>query len=176
MREREREREREGVGRRKKGVKETVNLISQEILYSTPCLFTLNENCLFLRNVLFYSFIGYCIHFSKDVCFCLVSLFIVGYLRAKISLKKNSSSSIQSIAGEGKGNLYLSQSECNSATGIRTRLLRCYSPERHLVSLTQSLRYSNLLYIYMLCFDLLTRPKMPFKVMHRKEVTHSKGS
>ena len=28
----------------------------------------------------------------------------------------------------------------------------------------------------MLCFDLLTRPKMPFKVMHRKEVTHSKGS
>ena len=28
----------------------------------------------------------------------------------------------------------------------------------------------------MLCFDLLTRPKMPFKVMHRKEVTHSNGS
>ena len=28
----------------------------------------------------------------------------------------------------------------------------------------------------MLCFDLLTRPKMPFKVMHRKEVTHSGGS
>ena len=28
----------------------------------------------------------------------------------------------------------------------------------------------------MLCFDLLTRPKMPFKVMHRKEVTHSDGS
>ena len=28
----------------------------------------------------------------------------------------------------------------------------------------------------MLCFDLLTRPKMPFKVMHRKEVTHSSGS
>ena len=27
-----------------------------------------------------------------------------------------------------------------------------------------------------LCFDLLTRPKMPFKVMHRKEVTHSGGS
>ena len=27
-----------------------------------------------------------------------------------------------------------------------------------------------------LCFDLLTRPKMPFKVMHRKEVTHSNGS
>ena len=24
--------------------------------------------------------------------------------------------------------------------------------------------------------DLLTRPKMPFKVMHRKEVTHSNGS
>ena len=23
-----------------------------------------------------------------------------------------------------------------------------------------------------LCFDLLTRPKMPFKVVHRKEVTH----
>ena len=28
----------------------------------------------------------------------------------------------------------------------------------------------------MLCFDLLTRPKMPFKVMHRKEATHSNGS
>ena len=27
-----------------------------------------------------------------------------------------------------------------------------------------------------LCFDLLTRPKMPFKVMHRKEVIHSNGS
>ena len=32
------------------------------------------------------------------------------------------------------------------------------------------------IYIYMLCFDLLTRPKMPFKVMHRKGVTHSNGS
>ena len=31
-------------------------------------------------------------------------------------------------------------------------------------------------YLHMLCFDLLTRPKMPFKVMHRKEVTHSNGS
>ena len=30
--------------------------------------------------------------------------------------------------------------------------------------------------VEMLCFDLLTRPKMPFKVMHRKEVTHSNGS
>ena len=28
----------------------------------------------------------------------------------------------------------------------------------------------------MLCFDLLTRPKMPFNVMHQKEVTHSSGS
>ena len=28
----------------------------------------------------------------------------------------------------------------------------------------------------MICFDLLTRPKMPFKVVHRKEVTHSNGS
>ena len=28
----------------------------------------------------------------------------------------------------------------------------------------------------LLCFDLLTRLKMPFKVMHRKEVTHSNGS
>ena len=31
-------------------------------------------------------------------------------------------------------------------------------------------------YGVVLCFDLLTRPKMPFKVMHRKEVTHSNGS
>ena len=30
--------------------------------------------------------------------------------------------------------------------------------------------------VYVLCFDLLTRPIMPFKVMHRKEVTHSNGS
>ena len=29
---------------------------------------------------------------------------------------------------------------------------------------------------YVLCFDLLTRPKMLFRVMHRKEVTHSNGS
>ena len=28
----------------------------------------------------------------------------------------------------------------------------------------------------MLCFDHLTRPKMPFKLMHRKEVIHSNGS
>ena len=28
----------------------------------------------------------------------------------------------------------------------------------------------------LLCFDLLTRSKMPFKVMYRKEVTHSNGS
>ena len=28
----------------------------------------------------------------------------------------------------------------------------------------------------MLCFDLLKRPKIPFKVMHRKEVKHSGGS
>ena len=32
------------------------------------------------------------------------------------------------------------------------------------------------LYVQLLCFDLLTRPKMPFKVMHRKKVTHSNGS
>ena len=28
----------------------------------------------------------------------------------------------------------------------------------------------------LLCFDLLPWPKMPFRVMHRKEVTHSNGS
>ena len=28
------------------------------------------------------------------------------------------------------------------------------------------------LYVILLCFDLLTRPKIPFKVVHRKEVTH----
>ena len=31
-------------------------------------------------------------------------------------------------------------------------------------------------YKFLLCFDLLTRPKMPFKVMHRKEATHFGGS
>ena len=30
--------------------------------------------------------------------------------------------------------------------------------------------------VFILCFDLLTRPKMPFKVIHRKELTHSNGS
>ena len=30
--------------------------------------------------------------------------------------------------------------------------------------------------VIFLCFDPLTRPKMPFKVIHRKEVTHSNGS
>ena len=29
--------------------------------------------------------------------------------------------------------------------------------------------------VQLLCFDLLTRPKMPFKVMHRKEMIHSNG-
>ena len=33
-----------------------------------------------------------------------------------------------------------------------------------------------LLRLHLLCFDLLTRPKMPFKVMHRKDVTHSNVS
>ena len=33
----------------------------------------------------------------------------------------------------------------------------------------------NSQWITLLCFDLLTRQKMPFKVMHRKEVTHSNG-
>ena len=31
-------------------------------------------------------------------------------------------------------------------------------------------------YLPLLCFDLLTQLKMPFKVMHQKEVTHSNGS
>ena len=35
--------------------------------------------------------------------------------------------------------------------------------------------YSRCL-VGLLCFDLLTRLKMPFKAMHRKEVTHSNGS
>ena len=34
----------------------------------------------------------------------------------------------------------------------------------------------GLIVVIVLCFDLLTRSKMPFKVMHRKEVTHSNGS
>ncbi len=33
----------------------------------------------------------------------------------------------------------------------------------------------NSIWDIMLCFDLLTRPRMPFKVMHRKEVIHSNG-
>ena len=37
-------------------------------------------------------------------------------------------------------------------------------------------QFTQVLTAYVLCFDLLTRPKMPFKVMHRKEVTHSNGS
>ena len=32
------------------------------------------------------------------------------------------------------------------------------------------------IHLYMLCFDLLTWPKIPFKVMHRMEVTPSNGS
>ena len=40
----------------------------------------------------------------------------------------------------------------------------------------QSRIHTGKLYVQLLCFDLLTRPKMPFKVMHRKEVTHSGGS
>ena len=37
-------------------------------------------------------------------------------------------------------------------------------------------RNNHALKFILLCFDLLTRSKMPFKVMHRKEVTHSGGS
>ena len=36
--------------------------------------------------------------------------------------------------------------------------------------------YVSHIAISVLCLDLLTWPKMPFKVMHRKEVTHSNGS
>ena len=37
-------------------------------------------------------------------------------------------------------------------------------------------RRARLRHLSVLCFDLLTRPKMPFNVMHRKVVTHSNGS
>ena len=37
-------------------------------------------------------------------------------------------------------------------------------------------RYNSPVNVVVLCFDLLTRSKMPFKVMHRKEVIHSNGS
>ena len=39
-----------------------------------------------------------------------------------------------------------------------------------------SARWDLLGLVFVLCFDLLTRPKMQFKMMHRKEVTHSDGS
>ena len=42
------------------------------------------------------------------------------------------------------------------------------------ILLTENMHCGHL--VSLLCFDLLTRPKMPFKVMHRKEVTHSNGS
>ena len=38
------------------------------------------------------------------------------------------------------------------------------------------LAFSSSSQLALLCFDLLIRPKIPFKVTHRKEVTHSNGS
>ena len=52
----------------------------------------------------------------------------------------------------------------------RTKIVR-YHHHHHVVPFA---RISVTLSL--LCFDLLTRPKMPFKVMHRKGVTHSNGS
>ena len=53
----------------------------------------------------------------------------------------------------------------------------------HLYALHKDILQILFLYIYIYiyiyidrCFDLLIRPKMPFKVMHRKEVTHCNGS
>ena len=37
----------------------------------------------------------------------------------------------------------------------------------------RSSKVSDWIFLKLLCFDLLTRPKMPFRVMHRKEVTHT---
>ena len=50
----------------------------------------------------------------------------------------------------------------------------CWSSS--LILFMNSLKYLPRRTAHVLCFDLLTRPKMPFKVMHRKEVTHSDGS
>ena len=48
---------------------------------------------------------------------------------------------------------------------------RLWNKDTHITCLFFNMRIRLLL-----CFDLLTRPKMPFKVMRRKEVTHSNGS
>ena len=53
-------------------------------------------------------------------------------------------------------------------------LLLCYEDDSRILGLFKNKRICWK--IDLLCFDLLTRPKMPFKVMHRKEVTHSNGS
>ena len=67
----------------------------------------------------------------------LVSLFngipiFVGYLMPNPAFKKNSSGTIKLIAGRKRGSYfcqgYSSESESNSATGVRTRLLRFRSP------------------------------------------------
>ena len=54
-------------------------------------------------------------------------------------------------------------------------MLACFLP--HFFLDTYRLSISSVGYkVLLLYFDLLTRPKMPFKVMHRKKVTHSNGS
>ena len=82
------------------------------------------------------------LHFTLDTYLkMLISLFylfngiltFVGYFMPKILSLKNSSGIIQPIRWEDKGGSYLSQgylpeSERNSATGVRTRLLRFNSP------------------------------------------------
>ena len=55
------------------------------------------------------------------------------------------------------------------------RRVQIYNRNQYIEISYYSIVRSRSKYI-VLCFDQLTRPKMPFKVMHRKEVTHSDGS
>ena len=59
------------------------------------------------------------------------------------------------------------QVHCSRRRLLRRRL------EFHVCTINKSTNMNN---VWVLCFDLLTRPIMPFKVTHRKEVTHSNGS
>ena len=76
---------------------------------------------------------------------------------------------------------YLGSSVSSTEKNIDTRLTKAWTAIDRLSiiwksDLTYKMKRSVFQAVVVLCFDLLTRPKMPFKVMHRKEVTHSNGS
>ena len=68
---------------------------------------------------------------------------------------------------------------CLSNSGTFTELQTMSFIESTAFACSDSVSHNQvqvLSYVMFCCFDLLNWPKMPFKMMHWKEVTHSNGS